>query len=693
MFNFFCRRLVPAIALLLLLFATSSAYGAHSLRHETKRAAHHHATGRHHPTGHSTHRSRNRSAAARRASAATALTASPATLLLGDEAVESLHDHLSAGEAEAFPFQALASGPADEVHVYVDYRNAASNVIVGVYADGGGHPGALLASGTVATPRAHAWNAASIAPVQLTSGSTYWLAVLGTGGTLRYRDRADGPCQAQTSAQTDLDALPTSWSTRAIFSTCPISAYLTGTAESLPTDPTEPVEITPPNDPPPPTETAPPTESTPTPPAEEPTSPPVETLRRSVAPTAAFTFSPTAPVIGAAVTFKNTGSTCSAAPCTYEWSDDGSPTRPIPALWPLGSGPSISFTFHEADTKYVRLVVTDALGRTATVEHNVVVAATKTEPPTEEKSKTEPPAEEKHKTEPPAEEKSKTEPPAEEKQKTEPPAEENPSGKTNCINVPSACGYPDATNTGVPAGTKLTAQTGATSVTKAGTTIKDLAVTGEILVEANNTTLEDDEVAAGAGSGNRGIYIAPGVTGTVIDHVTCHGSGKGTQYCIFNKDSSTKIEASYLYNCGECLNGPGTITNSFFDVTAVISGEHYEDIYYGGGEGPLIVNHDTMLNPQGQTATIFASTDFGNQTTLTITNNLLAGGGYTLYGGTSCTTGGCGSVVGPVTVTGNRFSRKYYPESGYYGVASYFDSAVTTWSGNIWDETLKPVSE
>jgi hypothetical protein len=431
--------------------------------------------------------------------------------------------------------------------------------------------------------------------------------------------------------------------------------------------------------------------------------------RRSATLVASFGHAPAAPVVGQAVTFNGSGSVCADGPCTYEWSDDGGPTRPLPALWPLGDGQSILFTFHEADTKYVRLVVTDALGSAATVEHNVVVVAdpaaseppAEEDPPTEtEQPKTEPPLEkEQPKSEPPVEkEQPKSEPPPKEeppveKPKTEPPPKEEPPTQTNCINAPSACGYPDATNTGVPSGTKLTTQTGEVSVTKAGTTVKDLAVTGAIAIDASNTTLEDDEVIADAGSGNRGIYIAPGVTGTVIDHVTCHGAGKGTQYCVFNKSSSTKIEYSYLYNCGECLNGSGTIVNSFFDVTAVISGEHYEDIYYGGGEGPLIVNHDTMLNPQGQTATVFASTDFGNQTTLTITNNLLAGGGYTLYGGTSCTTGGCGAVKGPVTVTGNRFSNKYYPESGYYGIGAYFDSTVTTWSGNVWDDTLKSVPE
>ena len=91
-------------------------------------------------------------------------------------------------------------------------------------------------------------------------------------------------------------------------------------------------------------------------------------------PTASFTYSPASPVAGQPVTFDGTRSTCPDGPCSYEWSDDGSITRPIPPLWPLGSGQTLQFTFSEAATKYVRLVVTDATGQTATVEHNVVVA-------------------------------------------------------------------------------------------------------------------------------------------------------------------------------------------------------------------------------------------------------------------------------------------------------------------------------
>jgi hypothetical protein len=98
-------------------------------------------------------------------------------------------------------------------------------------------------------------------------------------------------------------------------------------------------------------------------------------------PIASFTFSPASPVAGQAVSFNATSSTCPDGPCTYEWSDDGGTTRPIPALWPLGSGQTLQYTFSAAGTKYMRLVVTDATGQTATVEHNIVVAEPTPPPP------------------------------------------------------------------------------------------------------------------------------------------------------------------------------------------------------------------------------------------------------------------------------------------------------------------------
>jgi len=101
----------------------------------------------------------------------------------------------------------------------------------------------------------------------------------------------------------------------------------------------------------------------------------------AVPPTASFIYAPASPVAGQPVLFDGTGSSCPDAPCTYAWSDDGEPTQPSEPVWPLGSGQTLLFTFSEAGTKYVRLVVTDAAGQTATVEHNVVVEASESPPP------------------------------------------------------------------------------------------------------------------------------------------------------------------------------------------------------------------------------------------------------------------------------------------------------------------------
>ena len=101
----------------------------------------------------------------------------------------------------------------------------------------------------------------------------------------------------------------------------------------------------------------------------------------SAAPIARFTYAPTSPVTGRSVTFDATSSECTDGPCTYAWSDDGSIAQPLAPLWPLGSGQELSFTFHEAATKYVRLLVTDASGQTATVEHNVIVKEATSSPP------------------------------------------------------------------------------------------------------------------------------------------------------------------------------------------------------------------------------------------------------------------------------------------------------------------------
>jgi hypothetical protein len=152
-------------------------------------------------------------------------------LLLGSKAVQDMADSNPAGEAEAFAFTALATGDARTLGFYVDSGSAATNLAVGLYSDAGGAPGALLADGSIDAPTAGAWNTVALgADPTLSSGSTYWIGLLGTGGRLNYRDGAAGSC-SESAAPSGIAALPAIWSTGVLWPTCDLSAYVSSAAE------------------------------------------------------------------------------------------------------------------------------------------------------------------------------------------------------------------------------------------------------------------------------------------------------------------------------------------------------------------------------------------------------------------------------------------------------------------------------
>jgi Big-like domain-containing protein len=167
---------------------------------------------------------------------ATSVFGQQAQVLLGDTAVESSVDNNSAGTAEAFPVQAVATGQVSSLSVYLDPSNRASTVRVGVYASSNGHPQALLSSGVIANAVAGQWNSVAMPPMQVTSGTTYWLASLGVDGAVRFRDRV-GNCQSEVGRLTNLSSLPATWTTGSRWPTCIVSMFESGsvTSGSVPT--------------------------------------------------------------------------------------------------------------------------------------------------------------------------------------------------------------------------------------------------------------------------------------------------------------------------------------------------------------------------------------------------------------------------------------------------------------------------
>jgi hypothetical protein len=311
--------------------------------------------------------------------------------------------------------------------------------------------------------------------------------------------------------------------------------------------------------------------------------------------------------------------------------------------------------------------------------------------------------------------------PVEEAPPVETPAPPAGTQTSHCFASPHLCGFPDPTNTGVPAGVTLS-PSGSITVTQAGTVISGKLVTGTIDVLANNVTIENTKViqntTCGPTStcGNYAIRLDEAASGTTIRNVeTSTVAGDTCEHDIRNTGGTLTIENAYLHACDSNIYavGPTTLKNSYGIAKIAMSEDHIENVYFN--ETTFNAVHDTLLNPVGQTAVIFGNSGGGTDVTncsnhLTITESLIGGGGYTLYpcahaanAGTSsfdiernhfarCVStetyeanGGAHPCVGGADTSG------YYPNSGSYGLATNYFTAAGVWRGNVWDNNLAKV--
>ena len=169
-----------------------------------------------------------------------------AGVLIGDSSIESAGDSNTGGLAEAFTYTASASGSVTALNAYVDTSSAATTLVVGLYTDSAAHPATLLAQGSLANPVAGTWNTVSVAATPVTSGATYWLALLGVGGTLAFRDTCCSGAPSENSAQANLSSLPAQWSAGARWADGPASVYASSTAPPPPPPTPTPTPTPPP---------------------------------------------------------------------------------------------------------------------------------------------------------------------------------------------------------------------------------------------------------------------------------------------------------------------------------------------------------------------------------------------------------------------------------------------------------------
>jgi hypothetical protein len=277
---------------------------------------------------------------------------------------------------------------------------------------------------------------------------------------------------------------------------------------------------------------------------------------------------------------------------------------------------------------------------------------------------------------------------------------------TNVAADPGAYGYPDSTNTGVPAGTTLKTvpdqvsrgpgwyydPRGWVQVNGNGADLSGLYIPYNVNVVARNVTIEDSQVV-NTGANSFGITLRHS-SDVTLKNDTINGTDNGAGRLmvgvkdVYGDSTGLQVLNNNIYNTATGVQmEQGLISGNYIHAMGYLPGDHVNGVTSNGGNtsGTLTISHNTILNQLDQTDAIGLFADFGVQANRVITGNLIAGGGYAFYGGQKP------GQPQPYNIqfTGNRISTQLFPHGGYWGPDTAFapNGAGNTWSGNVWDAT------
>ena len=302
-----------------------------------------------------------------------------------------------------------------------------------------------------------------------------------------------------------------------------------------------------------------------------------------------------------------------------------------------------------------------------------------------------------------------------------------PSGGLNCAARPSACGYPDATNTGPAAGTTFTkvpsqltsgpgwawsAGLGGIRVTGTGAVVSGLEVTGQIIIDAPNVTVKNNIVNVCGDSSDPDVIAVrylpsdPSYRGSnaTISHNTLNGTPAGCSYRarsgvrdVYGEAPNVTVDGNNITGTGNgiTVEYSGTIVNNWIHQLGHIAGDHHSGISAHGGAAGLLWQHNSVLlfgqafaGGGGVSGALTIYADFGHAQNVTAQDNLISGGSYVVYGGNS------GDSYSTPSTNVKFISNRFVCGAWLYGPVAAFNasSSGNAWTNNYCDQAKAAVS-
>jgi hypothetical protein len=253
--------------------------------------------------------------------------------------------------------------------------------------------------------------------------------------------------------------------------------------------------------------------------------------------------------------------------------------------------------------------------------------------------------------------------------------------------------YPDATCTGVPAGTSLTVVNSGMDINTDNTIIEGKDIRGCVNVHATGVIIRKSKINCPRAESNLAVELDDqsnsGTRLTIEDSEISCDNNNGTAIA----EANITARRLNIHGCenGFDLNQDMTIEDSYIhDLVEVGADPHTDGIQFATGHfvgGSLVpgslnitIRHNTIYIPSGTSAII---SNHGGDKNVLIENNLMAGGAFTLY----CEQDGTSGTN--YQVLNNHFSTIFFPRSGDFGPS--VDCNNETYSGNVYHESGLPV--
>lgn len=268
---------------------------------------------------------------------------------------------------------------------------------------------------------------------------------------------------------------------------------------------------------------------------------------------------------------------------------------------------------------------------------------------------------------------------------------------------PAVSTYPDATNTGwAPTGVTLTPYGGPSTITTNGTTIDSKEITTCLTIQANNVTIKRSWIHGCTGTYAIDNYASgSGGTGLLLEDLTldCPTTEAGHTGVADSNYTARRVKVNGCENGLWAENdglpsGTVLIEDSYIERVlsdAAPGGPHPDGIQIPSNGHDITIQHNTIINTANGTTSNpsnSAVTMGGAIVNLTLTNNLMAGGGYTLYCNQTAFGGGPTNVV----YTNNHFSTRFALTVGSNGPTADCSDESSAFTGNKCHEANTSLS-